>query len=375
MESEEKKKTEEKRTLKRKKLLIIDASVTVCLIIAALFALIFPPDKKAEPYREEYYNTYGYLDIVSLTGENRSETIYHYFYEDVNGNIGKINISSKEVPSIPKELFTEQAAEPVRFYGRGWRDEHQNTIVINGETLHLGGINTGFNGSLKQEKENLLFIFLLELSLAGIWIFIINYSRNKKSTGVKSIKPDNHEVKQIMKCEHCGRELTNDNYSPASGLCRKCYYKGKILNGFSQDVSWKFDEETKNLLIYGSGCLTELKNEIDRIRSEYYDPHNLGSAYEYPGFFETDILKGTVQIVIRNGVDRIDPDGKPFFIFLSVQSILIPPSVTYISDKFCLRFPEDRKEIRVIGVKGSYAENYSKDNNMIFEPIEMSAVL
>ena len=190
----------------------------------------------------------------------------------------------------------------------------------------------------------------------------------------KKFKNQSKDEEQIGKCEHCDCEITNNNYSPHPHLCDKCFYKYRIYAGSCENAFWKFDEATKELRIYGSGCLTAFKNDIDEIRFSVYDPHNLGIGYDFPIFNETGITKSAECIVICNGIEKIDPDGTQFLAFRSVRSILISPSVMYVSDKFEFDSQEDRMKIKVFGVKGSYAEIYSKEHNMIFEPIEMSEI-
>ena len=195
-------------------------------------------------------------------------------------------------------------------------------------------------------------------------IILVNHT-TEKQVNVQGIRE-----KQIGKCKRCGCEITDDIISPSDRLCEACYYKDRIFAGSLNGTFWKFDEDTNELRIYGYGCVTALRNSIDEIRFSVYDPHNLGVGYDYPIFAETGIVKRTRRIVIGSGIKRIEPDGTQFLMFRSAESILIPPSVTYISDEFHLREQDEQKAVRVLGVKGSYAEIYSKEHNMIFEPIK-----
>ena len=153
-------------------------------------------------------------------------------------------------------------------------------------------------------------------------------------------------------------------------MCKSCFKKYHINAGKASGTTYWHCHDYLGLCIFGQGNVEYLKNTIDETRESTYDPHNLGLSYEYPTFNDCDAKYARV-IYICNGIKEINANA----IFSNVRNIVIAPMVTFISENFVIRNTNNSQhEVKVKGVKGSYAEKYAEEHSLLFEAIDITEI-
>ena len=132
-----------------------------------------------------------------------------------------------------------------------------------------------------------------------------------------------------------------------------------------KDIIWRY--ENKTLFIEGTGELGRFENETDIKRRTIYDPHCLGPWYDEISFDQSPISKECTQVIFSQGITVISSFN--FFLWDSLERIEIPESVICIIDDF---FKKVSHKLTFICTKGSYAEQYAKENNIRIEYIANS---
>ena len=199
---------------------------------------------------------------------------------------------------------------------------------------------------------------------------MFSFFKKKKTSEVKK---NAGSEKNYGNCSECNILITKNNLSPQMHLCESCFEKLRVYSGKCSDTAdWKYEDGV--LTVYGNGAVFAFKNYIDEARRDIYDPHNLGFAYDYPLFFESEMPEKTSKIIFKDGISLIKPNGSsdiPFF--YNLDSIVLPPSVKVIDEKFTASALAHREEgcsvFTVYGEQGTYAEKYAKENALAFETI------
>lgn len=192
--------------------------------------------------------------------------------------------------------------------------------------------------------------------------------RNRNGRAKNSLEKEEHKI-----CSVCNTLITQNEISPAGHLCNACFIKQHVYSGKCSDsVNWKYENGT--LTISGNGIVLTFENSIDETRQNVNDPHNLGFAYDYPAFNETDISKDTETIIAEEGIVSITLNFA--FSFHNLKTLILARSVTNVDDCITETLLRNQNEnnavITVRGFKGTYAEIYAQKNGISFLSMDKS---
>lgn len=110
---------------------------------------------------------------------------------------------------------------------------------------------------------------------------------------------------------------------------------GDSFGKCGRNARWKYDATDYSFVISGEGAIEQFENINDYHRRTMYDPHNLGPWYDNPGFSSSSIPAAITEIIIPEGITRIE--SMAFLGFKSLKTITLPKSIEHISESAFLR--------------------------------------
>lgn len=133
-----------------------------------------------------------------------------------------------------------------------------------------------------------------------------------------------------------------------------------------ENITWEYEDGI--MRIVGTGEMIRFENDNDEKRRTVYDPHCLAPWYGPVGFLDTPVPRDCKEVIISEGITGIHSLMFSNWKWKSLERVEIPESVGFIGE-LNFDFKERSQQLVIVCKKGSYAEQYAKENHFRIEYI------